>query len=97
MPTKMWQGYTKDWVRNQRSLSGFFKSVDWTSMKGELISFFGGVTLHGIFLNFSFSVILGFPFEWWTFPAFGFAWWYMKEEVPIVVGKIFAYKRGAVR
>jgi len=66
----------------------FLKSNEGKETKSKILLFFGDICINGIFLNFAALVLFGAYFSFWTFPGYGLAWWYIKEEVPRVLNKI---------
>ena len=43
---------------------------------------------YGLILNFSFFVLFNFPFKFYTFPAYGIFFYFIKEELTIIIKRI---------
>lgn len=55
---------------------------DFEQFQKDAMPFLVVVLVHGAFLNYVASVMIGSLLQWWTIPAYGLAWWYIKEELP---------------
>lgn len=86
MHEKVSQGYSRD--KKYKELFPSKKPV--TTSKNELILFLKYIGLHGFLLNYTAFILIGMPLLPWTIPAYGLAWWYLKEELTKIVYELTA-------
>lgn len=88
MPLKILFNLHHFFIRKKILILKFLKTEDGKTFKGRLKDFFFDITINGLFLNYTFTILFSMPLEFYSFPAYGFAWWYIKEEVPMVINKL---------
>ena len=90
---KQWTGFKKENVPTEESkpknTKEYLKSKAFVLFKKDLFSYAKFIIINGIFLNYAASIILGMPFEYWTFPGYGIAWLYLKEEIPRIINGLY--------
>jgi hypothetical protein len=59
-----------------------------TVFKSDLKALAESVLVNGLLLNYAACILLGLPLWPWTFPAYGLAWHYLKEEIPRIINGI---------
>ena len=65
----------------------FFKKY-----KDKIIGFLSNITeivFYGFLINYMLSGIFGLPFNLYTFPAYGIAYYFIMEELQLLIAKLF--------
>ena len=68
----------KENIKNK--LKPLKKSID-KDDKETIKNILGKIILFGIPLNFSLAIIFGINFGWFTWIAWGYAFWFIKKEI----------------
>ena len=85
MDIKIWKGYKKNILEVKKESTNKFKSYLNNPAIKDIINFGKFVVINGVFINYFSTIIFGVPFEIYTIPGYGLAWWYSTEEVPRVL------------
>jgi len=88
MPLKTFLLSINKFINKRKQLAKFLLSEQGKSFLDGSKSFFLTAAIHGFFLNYSATIIFGMSFEFYTFIGYGFAWWYLTKEIPIILKDI---------
>lgn len=55
------------------------------------------VFIYGLLLNYTLYILLSFPLTYYTIPAWGIAYYFIKEDIPEIFIKIIYAWRGRLR
>lgn len=48
---------------------------------------FVNIIVYGLILNYVANILLGLDFTYYTFPAYGFLWLILSQEIPFLLGQ----------
>ena len=85
MDANSWRGYKKSIDVSIKTTTNLFQSKEFNAFIADLSKFVGFIVINGLFLNYVAVVLFGSSFDYWTFLGYGFAWWYIKEEIPRII------------
>jgi len=71
--------------------------VEWAKRNKVTLKMIATILIYGALTNYAIAFIFGWPFSVLTIPAYGIAWHFIKEEIPMVVNRYRAPRSGGIR